>query len=71
MLLTFTHPFHKLTEGIIQSLFSPLVQKLGYEYSPEDSTDIRELRTLAITQAASAEDESYSYFLSYTGTEKD
>ena len=35
---------------------SPLVEKLGLEYSKSDSADITQLRTLAITGAAAAED---------------
>lgn len=36
----------------IQSLFTPIVLKLGYEYSAQDSADTTQLRTLAVTQAA-------------------
>ncbi|KAG8777819.1 Aminopeptidase 2 mitochondrial [Serendipita sp. 397] len=39
-----------------QSLFSPLVKKYGYEPQPDESQDVRQLRTLAISQAAGAED---------------
>lgn len=39
-----------------RSLFVPLVKKLGYEYSESDSADITQLRTTAISHAASAED---------------
>ncbi|CEL52347.1 hypothetical protein RSOLAG1IB_00887 [Rhizoctonia solani AG-1 IB] len=39
-------------------LFSPLVKKLGYEFSENDSPDVRQLRTLAITQSATAQDET-------------
>ncbi|KAF9466381.1 leucyl aminopeptidase [Collybia nuda] len=39
-----------------RALFVPLVNKLGYEYSDSESTDISLLRTCAITQAASAKD---------------
>jgi len=41
-----------------RSLFGPLVKSLGYEYASDDSADTTLLRTLAITQAANAEDES-------------
>ncbi|KAF9246581.1 hypothetical protein BU15DRAFT_39568 [Melanogaster broomeanus] len=37
-------------------LFRPIVDKLGYVYSPTDSADISQLRTRAIGQAASAGD---------------
>ena len=39
-----------------QALCSPLVEKLGLEYSKKDSADITQLRTLAVGAAASAED---------------
>ena len=32
----------------------PLVKRLGFEYSADDSTDMTSLRTLAISGAASA-----------------
>ncbi|KAL4067568.1 leucyl aminopeptidase [Scleroderma citrinum] len=38
------------------SLFTPLVKRLGYEYTPSDSADVSQLRTRAIEQAASAGD---------------
>lgn len=37
----------------------PLVDKLGYEYSPDDSADTIQLRTLAISAAAAAKDPEY------------
>ncbi|KAG8927425.1 Aminopeptidase 2 mitochondrial [Tulasnella sp. 418] len=37
-------------------LFKPIVDRLGYEYSETDSPDTVELRTLAITVAAAAND---------------
>ncbi|PCH39551.1 hypothetical protein WOLCODRAFT_29621 [Wolfiporia cocos MD-104 SS10] len=40
-----------------QELFGPIVERLGYTYSEDDSTDTRELRTLAITQVANARQE--------------
>ncbi|CAE7227454.1 unnamed protein product [Rhizoctonia solani] len=39
-------------------LFGPLVKKLGYEFDENDTPDVRQLRTLAITQSASADDET-------------
>lgn len=45
----------KSMNELISGLFTPLVDKLGYEYSDEDSADTRELRTLAIEAAATAE----------------
>lgn len=45
-----TNAVNEFTSG----LFTPLVEKLGYVYSDEDSADTRELRTLAIEAAASA-----------------
>ncbi|KAH9921040.1 leucyl aminopeptidase [Fomitopsis serialis] len=42
-----------LIEGFLAELFTPLVDKLGYEYSSQDSADTRELRTLAIEGATS------------------
>ncbi|KIO15900.1 hypothetical protein M407DRAFT_235051 [Tulasnella calospora MUT 4182] len=39
-----------------RSLMKPLVNKLGYEYSLDDSADTIQLRTLAITAAADAKD---------------
>ncbi|KIO32561.1 hypothetical protein M407DRAFT_213745 [Tulasnella calospora MUT 4182] len=39
-----------------RSLMRPLVDKLGYEYSPDDSADTIQLRTLAIAAAAGAKD---------------
>jgi len=41
-----------------QELFSPIVKRLGYEYHDSDSSDIRELRTLAIGQAAAGNEAS-------------
>ncbi|CAE6452278.1 unnamed protein product [Rhizoctonia solani] len=39
-------------------LFTPLVKKLGYEFGENDAPDVRQLRTLAITQSATAQDET-------------
>ncbi|KAG8900325.1 Aminopeptidase 2 mitochondrial [Tulasnella sp. 403] len=39
-----------------RSLFRPIVDRLGYENAPEDSTDTVELRTLAVAVCASAQD---------------
>ncbi|KAI0933682.1 hypothetical protein AcV5_005768 [Taiwanofungus camphoratus] len=41
-----------------RELFVPIVKRLGYEYSDDESVDVREMRTMAITQAAVANDES-------------
>ena len=41
----------------IQRICLPLVERLGYDYSEDDSADTSLLRTLAITQAALAGDE--------------
>ncbi|KAF9054698.1 leucyl aminopeptidase [Panaeolus papilionaceus] len=56
-----------------RKLFVPLVEKLGYEYSPDDSPDVTLLRTLAITQSAAARDSTVvkvlqSYFQRYLDT---
>ncbi|GLB35338.1 putative aminopeptidase [Lyophyllum shimeji] len=40
-----------------RDLFVPTVDRLGYEYLPTDATDTSLLRTLAISQAAAADDE--------------
>ena len=45
----------KSVNEFIAGLFTPLVDKLGYEYAEEDSADTRELRTLAIEAAARVE----------------
>jgi aminopeptidase 2 len=37
-------------------LFRPLVDKLGYEHGPNDAPDVKELRELAVSTAAVAED---------------
>jgi len=42
-------------DALRQTLFYPLVEKLGYDYSPEDSPDIQELRTLAVNCTAFAD----------------
>ncbi|KAG8687839.1 Aminopeptidase 2 mitochondrial, partial [Ceratobasidium sp. 395] len=39
-------------------LFVPLVKKLGYEFGENDAPDVRQLRTLAVTQSATADDKS-------------
>ena len=41
---------------LLQSLYSPLVKKLGYDYSETDSADTKQLRSLAISGGASSED---------------
>ncbi|KAG5639615.1 hypothetical protein H0H81_010817 [Sphagnurus paluster] len=50
-------PFSDFALLVLQALFVPLVNKLGYEYSATESTDTSLLRTCAITQAAGAKDE--------------
>lgn len=40
----------------MQSLFSPLVKRLGYEARKDESADTRQLRILAISAAAAAQD---------------
>jgi hypothetical protein len=42
--LTFAYAFP-------QYLFSPLVEKLGYEFGENDSPDVRQLRTLAYVKS--------------------
>lgn len=42
-----------------QYLFVPTVNKLGYEYSNDDSMNTSFLRTLAIEQAAAGGDKQY------------
>lgn len=39
------------------SLYTPLVDKLGYDYSDSDSADTKQLRTLAISGAAASEEQ--------------
>jgi aminopeptidase 2 len=41
----------------LQSLFVPIVKKLGYDRKQTDTTDEVQLRAVAIEQAASGEDE--------------
>ena len=48
----------------LQALFVPLVDKLGYDYTDEDSTDTSLLRTCAITQAAAAKDPAWVLHMS-------
>ncbi len=40
-----------------KELFAPIVDRLGYEYDQDESDDIHELRTTAISEAADAGDE--------------
>lgn len=37
-------------------MYSPLVEKLGYDYKDDESPDIKQLRTLAVSGAAAAGD---------------
>lgn len=47
----------KLNESsAIQSLYTPLVTKLGYEYKDDESANIKQLRTLAISEAVASGD---------------
>lgn len=43
----------------MQGLFGPIVDRLGYVYSPSEPVDISQLRTKAIGQAAAAGDQAY------------
>lgn len=45
----------------------PIVKRLGFDYSASESVDDRELRTIAITQAADAGDESYVDTINFSG----
>jgi hypothetical protein len=45
-----------------QTLYKPLVQLLGYEYSDSHSADMSLLRTRSISQAAAAGDKEYDGF---------
>lgn len=38
------------------ALFRPIVDKMGYDHGPNDAPDVKELRELAVSSAASAED---------------
>ncbi|KAF9227990.1 leucyl aminopeptidase [Gyrodon lividus] len=56
-----------------KGLFKPIVDRLGYVYSPSDSADISQLRTKAVGQAASAGDQDVvnklkEMFNAYTNT---
>ena len=42
-----------------QTLYSPLVERHGLEYSKDDDADLTQLRTLAVGGAAAAEDPAY------------
>ncbi|KAG9226085.1 hypothetical protein CCMSSC00406_0004996 [Pleurotus cornucopiae] len=44
----------ELINNFRRALFVPLVDKLGFEYADDESADIRQLRTLAISGAAQA-----------------
>ncbi|KAJ7489904.1 leucyl aminopeptidase, partial [Mycena galericulata] len=43
--------------AFIRSLFVPIVKRLGYEYSADESPDITQLRTLAISSALTGKDQ--------------
>ncbi|KAF9504838.1 hypothetical protein BS47DRAFT_1438322 [Hydnum rufescens UP504] len=51
-------PVRDAFNAFLQTLYGPLVTKFGYTYLPDESADVRQLRTLAITKAAAAEDPS-------------
>ncbi|KAF9533369.1 leucyl aminopeptidase [Crepidotus variabilis] len=69
----------KIVDGLNtfrRTLFVPIVEKLGYDYPSDESHDVRLLRTIAISQAAYAEDKSVvadlqSRFKHYTDTGDD
>jgi hypothetical protein len=46
----------RINLSLPQALCSPLVEKLGLEYSKTDSADITQLRTLAVEGAATVGD---------------
>ncbi|KAG1778533.1 hypothetical protein EV702DRAFT_967778 [Suillus placidus] len=59
-----------------RALFTPIVKRLGYEYSPSESVDISQLRTRAVGQAAVAGDsavveELKTRFAEYMRTQDD
>lgn len=49
----------------MQVLYNPIIKRLGYEYSSDDSPSVTELRTRAITQAAQAGDAECVYYNLY------
>jgi len=51
-------PVRDAFNTFLRTLYSPLVRKLGYTYLADESADTRQLRTLAISTAAAAEDPS-------------
>lgn len=58
----FFHEQYAFSQSVLsetQTLFVPLVEKLGYVYDDQESSDTTLLRTLAITQAAAAADDGY------------
>ena len=46
----------KALDTVETSLFRPIVDKMGYDHGPNDAPDVKELRTLAISTCAAAED---------------
>lgn len=48
---------HLLIFTPVKELFAPLVQRLGYDFLENDPVEVRQLRMIAIKQAASAKDE--------------
>jgi aminopeptidase 2 len=48
----------KAIDKLRLDLFKPVVDKMGYEHGPDDAPDVKELRELAVSTAASAQDPS-------------
>ena len=49
-------PVRKAIDKLRLKLVKPLVQRLGYEHGPNDAPDVQELRALAVSAGAAAED---------------
>ncbi|KAJ7738474.1 leucyl aminopeptidase [Mycena maculata] len=47
----------EILRSFIAFLFVPIVKRLGYEYSPDEPTDVTQLRTLAISSALGGKDQ--------------
>ncbi|KAJ7172678.1 leucyl aminopeptidase [Mycena filopes] len=47
-----------ILRAFVRSLFVPIVKRLGYEYAADEPTDVTLLRTLAISSAFGAKDQS-------------
>ena len=50
----------KALKALGRRLFSPVADRLGFEYSDEEDVEMTELRTLSISSAADFGDESYA-----------